>query len=236
MIEIIGKFHPLVLHMPIGFLVAVTIFEGLQIVLQKDFKQAIKHLYVYSALGFTLASLLGLALISGGSYEGNLVEKHKWFSLALTAAVITGAILNFKNKIRPARISLGLSMILMALAGHFGGTMTHGEIFPPETVIKENRNEDLSHFSTKVLPILEAKCIRCHGEEKQKGSYRLDTIEFLKKTGDSGKLPIVAGDPAKSYLIRLILLPNDHNDVMPPSNKPRLSDEDKMTLIQWVNK
>ena len=234
MIELIGKFHPLVLHMPIGFLVSVSIFEGLQIILKKDFKQAIKHLYIYSAIGFTLTSLLGLALISGGSYEGDLVDKHKWFSLALSAVVIMGAFLNFKGLIKPARISLGISMILMTLAGHYGGTMTHGELFPQEVVIDHSKNVETDFFTVKVLPILEAKCIRCHGEEKQKGKYRLDSVDSLLKAGSSEEKPIVPGDPGKSNFIRLILLPESHEDVMPPEGKARLSDEEIMTIVQWV--
>ena len=234
MIEFIGKFHPLVLHMPIGFLVAVSIFEGLQLVLRKDFKQAIKHLYIYAALGFTLASILGLALISGNGYTNDLVDKHKWFSLALSAVVIFGAFFNFKDFQKTARGLLLVSLALMTVAGHFGGTITHGEIFPKDPV-KMQGSGGTSEFNTKILPILEKKCTRCHGEEKQRGEYRLDTVAELMKAGESGEEPIVRNDPAKSNLIRLILLHEEHEYAMPPEGKTRLTDEETMTLIQWIN-
>ena len=31
-------------------------------------------------------------------------------------------------------------------------------------------------FNSQVKPILEARCYKCHGEEKQKGRLRLDTL------------------------------------------------------------
>ena len=36
-------------------------------------------------------------------------------------------------------------------------------------------------FKTQVYPILEAHCFKCHGEKKQKGDLRLDTLstDFL---------------------------------------------------------
>lgn len=69
-------------------------------------------------------------------------------------------------------------------------------------------------FHREVAPIFQQRCVACHGEEKTKGGYRLDTFEGLGKAGDSGELPFVAGNAAKSSLYRLVVTP-DADERMP---------------------
>ena len=40
-------------------------------------------------------------------------------------------------------------------------------------------------FVREIAPILRDKCLTCHGPEKAKGEYRLDTFELLQKPGAS---------------------------------------------------
>ena len=58
-------------------------------------------------------------------------------------------------------------------------------------------------FAKDVQPIFAAKCYDCHGPAKQKGGIRLDAAAALKG-GDSGDPLLVAGDPEKSHLIKLV--------------------------------
>lgn len=51
-----------------------------------------------------------------------------------------------------------------------------------------------------VARLFEAKCLSCHGPEKQKGQFRIDQRESLLKGGESGVAAVVPGDPAKSGL------------------------------------
>jgi len=70
--------------------------------------------------------------------------------------------------------------------------------------------------------------------EKQKGRYRLDQADIALKGGDSGKIAIKPGDPMESHLVRLILLPANHDDVMPPAGKQTLKSDEIMVLIDWI--
>lgn len=74
-------------------------------------------------------------------------------------------------------------------------------------------------FLADVWPILEAKCIQCHGPEKQKGKVRFDTKEGLFGEGKKYK-PVVPGDLFESTLYELCSLPADDPDVMPPEGDP----------------
>src|SRR3989442_10061653 len=55
-------------------------------------------------------------------------------------------------------------------------------------------------YAKDIRPLFEASCFRCHGDEKQKGELRLDSLEAVLKGGEDGKV-VVAGDSKKSILL-----------------------------------
>ena len=71
-------------------------------------------------------------------------------------------------------------------------------------------------FAKDIQPIFEARCVKCHGEKKQKGEYRLSNAKTFMVAGDSEEKPVVAGKPEASYLVKLIEMSEDDDDVMPP--------------------
>ncbi len=82
------------------------------------------------------------------------------------------------------------------------------------------------------MSILQKHCMRCHGEEKQRGGLRLDRVPTATTNGDSGKA-IVPKDSSKSVLLALV----QHTDAeqrMPPS-KAALSPADVTTLKAWID-
>src|SRR5260370_28714639 len=58
-------------------------------------------------------------------------------------------------------------------------------------------------FETKVRPILSENCFRCHGEKKQRGDLRLDSLAAALEGGGRGPA-LVPGHAAKSLLINAI--------------------------------
>ncbi len=87
-------------------------------------------------------------------------------------------------------------------------------------------------FHTQVKPVFENLCIRCHNAEKTKGGLRLDTKAGFLKGGEHGPI-VVPGDVAKSELIKRILLPRGHDDLMPQEGEP-LSGPHRNWLVEWV--
>ena len=69
-------------------------------------------------------------------------------------------------------------------------------------------------FRREVAPLLHRRCSACHGEEKAKGGYRLDSFERLGQAGESEAAPLVAGKPGESEL-HARLIEQDANDRMP---------------------
>ena len=90
-------------------------------------------------------------------------------------------------------------------------------------------------FMRDVKPIFERSCFQCHGAEKPKSEFRLDTREALLAGGDNGKA-VIPGDGTNSVLIQVVA--GTHSDIeqMPPKGKGEpLSAEEISVLRTWID-
>ena len=55
-------------------------------------------------------------------------------------------------------------------------------------------------YAKDIKPILQASCLRCHGERQQKAGLRLDSLEAVLKGSEDGKV-VNPGQSAKSKLV-----------------------------------
>ncbi|OYW70857.1 MAG: hypothetical protein B7Z37_29445 [Verrucomicrobia bacterium 12-59-8] len=88
-------------------------------------------------------------------------------------------------------------------------------------------------FEHVILPVLTAKCNKCHSEQKSKGELRMDTYEMAMKGGENGK-NFVAGKLDESLSIQRIMLPDSDDEHMPPEGKDQLTPEEIALLKWWV--
>ncbi|MFZ4765171.1 MAG: c-type cytochrome domain-containing protein [Roseimicrobium sp.] len=97
-------------------------------------------------------------------------------------------------------------------------------------------------FEKEVLPVLEAKCLKCHraphmeeGKEvKPKSELRLDAPWAMLKGGESKRAALVPKDSAKSYMFEVVNLPKDDDMFMPPKGDPLTKDE-IAKLKTWID-
>ena len=87
-------------------------------------------------------------------------------------------------------------------------------------------------FSSDIAPVLAEKCLTCHGAEKTKGRYRVDTIEGLFAPGSSEAIPVRPGAPESSELFRR-LTTSDEADRMPQDAEP-LPPEEIERFRRWI--
>src|SRR5262249_10221786 len=83
-------------------------------------------------------------------------------------------------------------------------------------------------YETDIQPLLQAKCLRCHGEKTRKAGLDLRTRTSLLKGSDSG-LVVVPGKPMDSLLYQFV-----HDGKMPPDKKGRLTSAEVETLGRWI--
>lgn len=89
-------------------------------------------------------------------------------------------------------------------------------------------------YDAHIAPILEQYCVDCHGPEKQKSKFRLDTFTHLMTPGSSDEEPIVPFVPMESPLLEYLLMPKSDEYAMPPEDEPSPSAEDILTIAQWI--
>jgi cytochrome c553 len=84
-------------------------------------------------------------------------------------------------------------------------------------------------FEKVVRPLLVVKCVGCHGETKQKGDLRLDSLAAMLKGGESG--PAVApGKPEQSLIVTAVR----HSEQLKMPPKEKLPAADVAALTEWV--
>ena len=89
-------------------------------------------------------------------------------------------------------------------------------------------------FARDIKPLFEASCIKCHGPEKSKNGFRLDSRAHALAGGDNG-VDIIPGDSAKSPLVHFVagLVPEME---MPPKGKGETFTGKQVALLRaWID-
>jgi len=87
-------------------------------------------------------------------------------------------------------------------------------------------------FARDIAPVLVRQCQSCHGPEKAKGKYRLDTLDRLRTAGSSKEMPVVPGKPEQSGIYRRIT--SDDPDERMPKKADRLPDAQISLITKWI--
>lgn len=86
-------------------------------------------------------------------------------------------------------------------------------------------------FDREIRPLLQERCVECHGEKKQKGELRLDARPYAFKGGHDGPA-IVSGSLDKSSLFQRIIS-TDEDERMPPKGQP-LTSSQIAAIKTWI--
>lgn len=244
----LGRFHPLLVHLPIAFIVLLILLEARALWRRSEAVDSFRDFVLLLAIPASVASVVcGWLLGQSGGYDERLLQIHRWTGVAVAAASVVLWLLHKFSLGKTYRLILVGTFVLMSIASHNGGSLTHGSDYltryapaplrawlggkAPASEVKAAPDANPNIFAGVVKPILAATCVDCHGPEKSKGDLRLDTLEAMLKGGENGP-SIQAGKASASLLVKRILLPLAHEDHMPPEGKPQPSAED-IALLQW---
>ncbi len=87
-------------------------------------------------------------------------------------------------------------------------------------------------FAADIAPLLQQKCLECHGEKEPEGGLRLTSRRQLLNRNDSGEPAVIAGRSLESELIRRVTAGEDER--MPPEGDP-LSVTEVALLRRWID-
>lgn len=241
--EFIGRFHPVLVHLPIGFLLIGLLLQWFSSKEKYHVSpQVVKLVVLSGAVMAVFSCITGFLLSQNGEYDEDLVDWHMWMGIGVAVVSI---LLYLKLHNRRLRISTGMvSLLLLSLiiiTGHLGGSLTHGSNYltagwsaaPDSIDVPRKMIPDIQEanvYADIIQPILQTRCYSCHGEKKQKGNLRLDAPQWILKGGKNGAVINAPGEESK--LVKRLLLPREDEDHMPPKQKPQL-EEKQIALMHW---
>lgn len=244
----LGRLHPVVVHLPIGFILLAAAFDLLAYAKRySHLRSAVAPALLAGFLSAALSSVLGLLLSLSGSYDESLLAHHRNAGIVLSLATGIWWLLEadyvprLANSGRRVKTTFGVAvMLVLVYTGHQGGSLTHGSDFlsideTAHTRTKPRQVADALVFDDIVLPILERRCESCHRRGKRKGDLVVSTYAELMKGGENGAV-IVAGSLKDSDLYRRITLDPSHDDFMPTDGKKPLTDEETDVIRWWIEK
>ena len=245
----LGRLHPLVVHLPIGFLLLAGIFDVLSYSnAYRQLKPAVSFTLLAGFVTAVVACLFGYLLSRTGEYNTANLNHHLISGILL--AVFSGFLFftttgRFRTLYQlPSPWFSGLLaglVLLIAYTGHQGGSLTHGSNYLDWKVLAEpahnppSRVEDALIFEDVVHPILENKCGACHGEDRRKGNLSMTGLPDLLKGGKTGPA-VVAGSPGASELYKRITLDPAHEKFMPSDGKPPLTKTETAIIRWWIDR
>ncbi len=247
----LGRWHLVVLHVPIGTLVALAFVEVYAA--WRRTSELLALTWLLAVLGSASAIVtvaFGIFLSWGSTYDPDILFRHKWLGVA-TAVLSVGLVaLKFEvgrgaipQTIRLYQTVLAACLVTLIAGGHNGGPLTHGAGFL--TRYAPFGNSDVPDAGTPmgsddpyaltVQPVFETHCLECHGPEKQEHGLRLDERASILQGGESGRPAAVPGDAMASEMVRRLTLARSHDEAMPPEGHSRPSAEEILALIAWIN-
>lgn len=242
-ITIIGKLHPLWVHLPIGILLLAGFFQWLSTTTKyAGLAVAVRPTYLMGMFSAIVAVISGWLLADSGTYPEQTLFAHRWLGVSVCIGSMVGYLLQEKLSRKMQHIFAGILFLLVIAAGHYGGSLTHGEGYlfannshkevKPTTPIT-NVQEALV-FAQLVQPILNEKCVGCHGPNKQKGELRLDDSTYLLQGGEHGEV-FKMGVANESEMFKRITLNERDEHHMPPKGKPALTEQEIALINWWIN-
>jgi len=260
--EFLAPFHSVLLHYPIGFLTMAFVLEIYALLRPSaEVRRITTFVILLSLFSGLAAASLGMLRAGSGEYEAKTLNLHRCLGMSIPVLTLATLVFqvrsrrgdsHFKGALIAYRGLLAITLAVLVIAGHYGGNLTHGSRYlienapqflkdmlaedPPIEESNAALNCDPSEqlYLANIRGVFETRCLRCHGEEKQKGHYRVDDPDLAQKGGESGKEAIKPNDPLHSELVRRILLPKNDDEAMPPDGKQPLSSDEIIHIIQWI--
>ena len=130
-IKYVGKYHLMVLHFPIAFLLAAMMMQWYGLITGRG-DGTVAVLLWFGTLGAITAAALGWMYAYDSVYFGDdeqLLLWHRW--LGTSTAVIAVVVALSRKRLSPKALALALTICagLVAAAAHFGASLVYGADF-----------------------------------------------------------------------------------------------------------
>ena len=250
LLSLVGRFHPLIIHLPIGFIVMGLLIE----INKKKFKwsnDALKFIFFWATISGILSIISGYFQYQKAGYLWDTIDLHLY--AGISTVFLSFCFYLYLNGVKylisvPRKVYTIGHLVILSITGHLGGNITHGEDHLTEPIynmvgmsnedMKESMNykdySDKSVYVNLIQPIINNKCVKCHNPKKTKGGLQMHNFEVLKKGGRNGPI-LDFKNPELSEILVRIHLPKSEKKHMPPSGGKQLSREEIKIIGNWIS-
>jgi uncharacterized membrane protein len=251
--DLIGRFHPLFVHLPIGFII-IGLMLDFFFRNKKEHTPVLRFVFLWAFITSNFSIITGYLQYDR---EGYAWESVQWHLIMGILTMIFCLLFYLKLKYVAFRILpknflfAGLSISLL-ITGHLGGNITHGsdhliEPLPPEIkgflglegqndlIELDPENYRNAVFYTEVIqPILNQKCVSCHNDKKTKGRLKMNNYNAIMKGGKNG-LVVMINNSIESKIHKRMTLPIEDRYHMPPKSRTQPSMEEIELIKIWID-
>jgi uncharacterized membrane protein len=261
----VGRFHPLLVHLPIGILVLAGVLQLLAWLRPRGGRPAppgsgaLTRILAVGAATAVVAALAGYLLGTSSGYAGETYARHQWLGIGVAIAACWTALAALLRDRRSGRfwqgvyaVSLVATLAALAGAGHLGATLAHGEGYltehaPPSLrailarlgAAEETRPSTPPADHAFVYASLVEPVLRARCASCHGAAKSEGGLRLDSPDGllkGGDNGPVVsAGRAANSELVRRIWLPSSHEDVMPPRGLRPLMPAEASLLRWWID-
>jgi uncharacterized membrane protein len=247
-LQFLGRFHPLLVHLPIGMFVLLPLLE-LAGTTRLALREAAGFVLLLTLATGAITFVFGISLAYGSGVMGATVTRHMWGGIALLVELMLCVAL------RPTWVSgqvqriypsvLALTLLTLTWTAHQGGSLTYGsgyltrympgplkELFPSASAASDVAYVG-SAYARHIHPILDAKCVSCHGASKEQAGLRLDFYDLLMKGGRDGAV-VAPRNPDRSLLLQRVTLSPSDRHFMPTEGRAPLTTDEIAALRAWI--
>ncbi|MCW5517908.1 c-type cytochrome domain-containing protein [Muriicola sp. Z0-33] len=255
--QLIGRLHPVIVHLPIGFILAGLLLQWVDRN-KKDFVKITALLFMWAAIAGLVACVTGYLQYLGEGYSFKNIKTHLWLGIVTTIVVFALYLRLSENlkfpllkKLPETFLSL-LLLLLISYTGHLGGSITHGDdylIAPLPNNIKSALGfetyevkpielspeswEEAQFYDDIIAPILNNNCVSCHNKKRAKGELVLNSEEAILKGGENGDV-LIPNNVEESAIYSRLILPDHDEDHMPPKDKKQPDKEEIALIKTWI--
>lgn len=253
-LPLMGRFHPLLVHFPIGILVFGIILVFLTRRDQPTHFASIRMAFLLGGTAAAISSISGFLQYQFEGFAWESVQLHLILAVLTTAVSFWLYYLLRKSETLPPffKAKSAVLVLILTFTGHLGGNISRGEsylfeVLPPglqsflgfeiqpelgPQLLEENW-ENAALYGEVIQPILNQNCKSCHNPRNLKGELDLTTMKGLLAGGEDGQI-LTAGDAEHSELFSRLILEKDDEKHMPPAEKRQPSKEEIALIEVWI--
>src|SRR5829696_2518125 len=143
--DLVGRFHLVIINLPICIFVLSCFFELISSSARfTSLKPAVPHMFLWGMISAIVAILTGLILAQSDEYDESEIFQHQWagISLGIVSVIVYVSYKTNLNRKLIKALSF-VTLILIILTGHFGGSITHGPDYLTAPITNPNRSASL---------------------------------------------------------------------------------------------